>query len=620
MAPLDIPSSPNNKLKPKKSVDVPFHHGFSQSPSNAHIVVGSVGRSAIADPHDFHLPSKIRRLSISAADALSPLLGTTEENDEDVFSDADNRFIVTPQQAKRLADEERELLERSGVSPDTHANYGATGNSSGDTETMAEEEQEVLNISKVWDEAVSQGQVSTDLVTEFKFILKNSAPLMLTFLLQCSLTVASIFTVGHLGKAELAAASLGSMTANITGFALIQGLATCLDTLCAQSYGAGQFHQVGGYFQKGTLMIFTCFFPVGVLWVFSRPLLRLFVGSDGNEETEALISLAATYLRIVLIGSPGYILFECGKRFVQAQGIFHASTYVLVIVAPINALLNYALVWTPQLKLGFIGAPIAVAIAQWMMAILLFLYVYFIDGKKCWDGFNKNVFSNWLVMFKLAIPGVIMIEAEFLAFEILTLAASRLGTTPLAAQSIITTTSSLLYQVPFAMSIAASTRVANFIGASLGDAAKITKRVSMICMFTIGFLNSLALYIFRYHIGNLFSNDPEVVHLVAITIPALVMCAFFDAPNAVLGGILRGLGRQSIGGYLNLFAYYVVGIPISLITTFKFDMGLKGLWIGIGIGLMIVDLFEFLYVEYVDFDKVVEESLERQRMERIVQV
>ena len=36
---------------------------------------------------------------------------------------------------------------------------------------------------------------------------------------------------------------------------------------------------------------------------------------------------------------PGYALFESTKRFLQAQGIFGASTVVLFVAAPINAVL-----------------------------------------------------------------------------------------------------------------------------------------------------------------------------------------------------------------------------------------------------------------------------------------
>jgi MATE family multidrug resistance protein len=80
-------------------------------------------------------------------------------------------------------------------------------------------------------------------------------------------------------------------------------------------------------------------------------------------------------------------------------------------------------------------------------------------------------------MVKLALPGLLMVEAEFLAFEILTLASSYFSTTHLAAQSVLATITAITFQIPFPISIAASTRVANLIGATLSDAAKTSAKV-----------------------------------------------------------------------------------------------------------------------------------------------
>ena len=96
-------------------------------------------------------------------------------------------------------------------------------------------------LNKKWEEAVASGKIKTTWQREAKVIARYSAPLIITFLLQYSLTVASIVTVGHLGTTELGACSLASMTANITGYAIYQGLATSLDTLCAQAYGSGKY-------------------------------------------------------------------------------------------------------------------------------------------------------------------------------------------------------------------------------------------------------------------------------------------------------------------------------------------------------------------------------------------
>ena len=49
-----------------------------------------------------------------------------------------------------------------------------------------------------------------------------------------------------------------------------------------------------------------------------------------------------------------------------------------------------------------------------------------------------------------------MVSAEYLAFEILTLASGQFGTSELAAQSILVTITSTTYQIPFPVSIAPS--------------------------------------------------------------------------------------------------------------------------------------------------------------------
>ncbi len=329
-------------------------------------------------------------------------------------------------------------------------------------------EPETLN--EQWDAAVAAGNIRTTWQREAKTIAVYSRSLIVTFLLQYSLNVTSVFAVGRLGTLELAAISLATMSANITCYAPIQGLATSLDTLCAQAFGSGHKHLVGLQLQRMILFLFLLLVPVAGLWLNAESILARMI--DG--ETAAL---AAIYLRIVLLGAPAYAAFECGKRFVQAQGLFHATTYVLLVAAPVNVFLNWLFVW--RFGWGFQGAPLAVAFTQNLLPLLLMLYVFKIHdtASQAWGGFRKAAFKNWGPMVRLALPGFLMVEAEWLAFEILTLVAGRMGVDFLAAQSVLVTITGTTFQTPFALSIASSTRVANLIGAKLVDAAKTSARV-----------------------------------------------------------------------------------------------------------------------------------------------
>ncbi|KAK0645114.1 putative transporter C4B3.13 [Lasiodiplodia hormozganensis] len=462
------------------------------------------------------------------------------------------------------------------------------------------------NISKKWEEAVTAGIIQTTWQREAKVLAKYSPSLILTFLLQYSLTVASIFTVGHIGKIELGAVSLASMTASITGYSVYQGLATSLDTLCAQAYGSGHKTLVGLQLQRMVYFLWTITIPISIIWFFGTQILEAIVP---EKETA---KLAGLYLKVLIAGAPGYAAFESGKRFVQAQGLFSATFYVLLICAPLNAFMNWLFVW--KFQWGFVGAPIAVSVTENLMPLCLFLYVRFVDGMQCWGGFSRLALRNWGPMIRLALPGLIMVLAEFLAFEILTLSASWISTTHLAAQSVLSTLTAITYQIPFPVSIAASTRIANLIGATLSDAAKTAAKVAFVAEVGIGILNVVLLSSLRNYIPQLFTNDEDVIEVVASILPLCAAFQLFDALAACCGGILRGIGRQEVGGYVNLISYYLIGLPISFGTGFGLGWGLYGLWAGPALALGIVAFVEWVFIYKTSWEAAVEDAQKRNAM------
>lgn len=447
----------------------------------------------------------------------------------------------------------------------------------------------------------------TTTLWEARAILSSSLPLIITFFLQYSLTVVSIFSVGHIGKTELAAVSLAIMTFNVT-VSIFNGMATCLDTLCAQAYGAKKYLLVGLYFQKCTAMLLVCAIPIVTLWCCSGSILIHIV------EEPQLAVLAQTYLRIISFGAPGYICFETGKRFLQAQGVFHAGQYCLFIVAPINVLLNYVLVWDPTIGIGFIGAPISTAISYWLMSFLLLGYVLLVDGKKCWNGLQLQESFNirsWGPMMGLALNGTAMLLSEFIAFEILTLSAARFGTTSLAAQSIVSTMATLFFQVPFGVSVAVSTRMGNYIGAEKIVAAQTVNRVAILAALLLGVCNCTLLVLAKVHIATLFTDDKDVISSASVIIEILGINQLYDCANVLFAGCLRGQGRQHIGSALNLIAYYVVAVPLGLFFAFSLDLKLVGLWSGLGVGIFVLSVSEAWFVFTSNWPQILNESKER---------
>ncbi|KAF8983199.1 hypothetical protein BGZ46_010661 [Entomortierella lignicola] len=435
---------------------------------------------------------------------------------------------------------------------------------------------------------------------EFKILLRYSAPVVLTYILQNSLQMASLISLGHLGSLELAASSLASMFAAVTCWSVSLGTATALDTLCSQAFTSHHPHTLGLHLQRSILILMILFIPIAVVWIKSESIF-LALGQD-----PALALHTAIFLKCLLFGAPAFLIFECVKKFLQAQGNMHASTYVLLVASPINVILNYVLVWNKYIGIGYIGAPIATSISYWNILLLLVLYIRFVDGRQGWGGWSRECLTGWPAFLKLAIPGVLMVCTEWWAFEVVSLAASYLGTVALAAQSVVVQTSALLYTIPFGISIAASNRIGNLIGLEDARSAKVASRVSIALAILFGLTNSTMLIIFKKNWGRLFSEDAEVVSTVAMVLPLVALFQVSDGIAGVGGGVLRGVGLQHLGAYLNVIAYYLIAFPVGYVMAFKLEWGLKGLWGALCLALWMVSLGELWVVTKTDWSTEVQ--------------
>lgn len=388
------------------------------------------------------------------------------------------------------------------------------------------------------------------------------------------------------------------MFASVTAWSIAFGTATALDTLCSQAWtGAKDKTLVGIHLQRGLCILALLFLPIAIVWWNCTDLLLAL-----NQEPQLALH-AGLFLRCLILGAPAFIAFEATKKFLQAQGIMQASTYVLMIVSPLNLALNYALVY--PLNMGFIGAPLATSFSYWLMLVLLICYIKFVDGKEAWGGWSRECLTGWWPFLKLSIPSLLMITAEWWAFELSSLAASYLSTNDLAAQSIVLTTASATYTIPFGISVAASNRIGNALGE--GSAIKARRAAVVANMFAIffGSMNSTFMMATRSKFGYLFTSDDQVVELVSHIMPLCAVFQIADGISGICGGVIRGIGRQSFAAYINIISYYVIALPVGYYLSFVRDWDLAGLWIGLTLALFSVATCYLIYLSFVNwYDEV----------------
>ncbi|KAI8070380.1 mate-domain-containing protein [Gongronella butleri] len=441
---------------------------------------------------------------------------------------------------------------------------------------------------------------------EFNWLLKNSIPIVGTYLLQNSLQLASVFTLGHLGATELGAAALASMFASVTAWSLAMGSTTALDTLCSQAWtGAKDKTLVGVHLQRSLVILALMFVPIACIWWNGESVLLML-----NQDPDISYH-AGLFLRCLLIGAPAFIAFEAIKKYLQAQGIMKASTYVLFIASPLNLLLNYTLVYVEPFKLGFIGAPLATSFSYWLMLVLLLLYIRNVDGMAAWGGWTRECLDDWKPFIKLALPGVIAVSVEWWTFEITALAASYLSTIDLAAQSILLTSASATYTIPFGISVAVSNRVGNALGSFHAVRARRTSLVSILFALFFACCNSLFFMVTRKWYGYLFTEEEDVVARVSYILPVCALFQISDGVAGVASGVIRGLGRQKMSAYMNLLSYYAIGAPLGYLLTFHLGWELMGLWTALTVALFISAATQLIFILIVDWHAEARKAHER---------
>ncbi|KAF2141394.1 uncharacterized protein K452DRAFT_228731 [Aplosporella prunicola CBS 121167] len=441
------------------------------------------------------------------------------------------------------------------------------------------------------------------ILAEFWILLKSSVPVILAYTLQNSLQTISVLIVGRLSPEALATAAFSYMFAMATAWLIALGGTTAIDTLASASFtGSKDKHDLGIILQRSFVILGLFYVPVAILWLCAEPVFKIL----GQEDYLARES--ARFLSVLIPGGLGYIYFEALKKYLQAQEIMRPGTYVLLITSPLNAGLNYLFVYT--FELGLLGAPLATGISYWISFLLLLAYARFIAGWECWGGWSRMCFQNMSTFSRLAFLGVIHVGTEWWAFEIVALAAGRLGTISLAAQSVIMTTDQVMNTIPFGVGVATSARVGNLLGARNANGAARASNTAAWLSIALGFMVLAVLMGVKDFYARIFNDDIDVIRLTAHVMPYVALFQIADGLNGSCGGALRGMGRQHIGAAVNIVSYYCGALPLGIWLAFH-GWGLAGLWVGQCIALYLVGFLEWWIVAFSNWDHQVVRAFER---------
>jgi MATE family multidrug resistance protein len=224
------------------------------------------------------------------------------------------------------------------------------------------------------------------------------------------------------------------------------------------------------------------------------------------------------------------------------------------------------------------------------MALLMMFAIY-----KQWRGFQFHF--NWSevkTMIRIGVPSGMQYVFEVGAFAMAAIMVGWISAESLAAHQIALNLAAITYMAATGLGAAATIRIGNQMGLKNLHNLKIAgySNFGMVAVFmgTCGLIFILA----RHLLTSLYINDPFVQELAA---SLLIIAAGFqisDGVQAVGLGVLRGLTDVKVPTLVTFLAYWVIAIPCSYFLGFTLELGVKGVWYALSLGLTVAAVMHII--------------------------
>lgn len=380
---------------------------------------------------------------------------------------------------------------------------------------------------------MTQGKLSTQ-------ILKFSAPLMLSNVLQVLFNMSDIAVVGQFaGSAALG--SVGSTATLIflfTGFLI--GIGNGINARTAMYLGSRSERDTEETVHSScilSLIIGLVLLLIGT--VFARPLLELL------NTKEELIDGACLYLRIYFLGMPALALYNCGNAIFSAAGNTKKPLVYLLIAGVINVLLN--LFFVIVCKLDVAGVAIASAVSQYVSAVLIIVALLRTDEAYGLRPSKLRLYRDKSrSVLALGVPAGLQNSIFAIANLFIQSGINSFDAVIVEGNSAAANADSLVYDVMAAFYIACSSFMGQNFGA--GNRERVLKSYGwcLLYSFAAGAILGALMLLLGEEFLSVFSSDPEVIEAGMIRLKIMGLCYAFSAFMDCTIAASRGLGKSAV--------------------------------------------------------------------------
>mgnify|MGYP004704871751 FL=1 len=178
-------------------------------------------------------------------------------------------------------------------------------------------------------------------------------------------------------------------------------MASALETLCGQAYGAKNYHMLGIYLQRSWIVLFIGCVILLPLYFYATPVLKLLGQPDDVAEQSGTVAMWFIPLHFSFA-------FQCTlQRFLQSQLKTAVLAWVSLVALVVHVLMCWLLVY--HFELGIVGTAITLDVSWWILVLGLFGHVVLGGCPETWNGFSMQAFSGLWEFLKVSTASGIML-------------------------------------------------------------------------------------------------------------------------------------------------------------------------------------------------------------------
>ncbi|MEX0905994.1 MAG: MATE family efflux transporter [Balneolaceae bacterium] len=424
-----------------------------------------------------------------------------------------------------------------------------------------------------------------DVKQETKTLFRVGLPVIAAQLLQMSMSFVDTVMAGRISAVDLGAIAVGASTM-LPFIVLCMGCMMAVNPIVAQNIGGRRFLQIG---KNARQVLWLSQILALVSFFILRNLETVMVLMDVTAE---IIPIASGYLKAISWGIFPFYAFIALRYFNEGLSVTRPAMYVALIGTLVNIPANYILMFGklgfPQL--GAIGTGYASSIVFTIMFMVMFWFTYGFKPYKRFDIFGKFRWPEKKYLkelLQIGVPIGISSTMEVTMFAGVSLLISTISAVAVAGHQVAINFAAMTFMVPFGLSIAITARVGQSIGRQKVAEARFRGYIGVIISTLLMACTALFIFLFPELITSIYTHDTEVTE---IAVQLLYMAAIFQISDGlqVSGfGALRGLKDTKVPMFVNLFAYWIIGLPLAYYLGFIAGYGAPGLWVGLIAGLSI---------------------------------